>query len=73
MEDNKKQELTSILSKFAGSGWELIDEVSSDWLSGTGNNLSLITAIEQADKECGSCGCEFDALYKRVLELKEYL
>jgi flavin reductase (DIM6/NTAB) family NADH-FMN oxidoreductase RutF len=24
----------------------------------------LIKAIEEADKKCGNCGCEFDALYK---------
>lgn len=29
----------------------------------------LIAAIEQADKECGSCGCDLDPLYKRTLEL----
>ena len=29
----------------------------------------LIKAVEQADKECGNCGCEFDPLYKRALEL----
>jgi hypothetical protein len=29
----------------------------------------LIKAVDQADKECGSCGCEFDPLYKRALEL----
>ena len=29
----------------------------------------LLKAVEQADKECGSCGCEFDPLYKRALEL----
>ena len=29
----------------------------------------LISAIEKADKECGSCGCEYDALYKRALAL----
>lgn len=73
MEDNSRIELTDILNKFASSGWNLIDKVSNDWLKGTGNKLNLIAAIEQADQECGNCGCEFDPLYKRALELKEYL
>jgi hypothetical protein len=73
MENNIRIELTAILSKFAGSGWELIEEVSKNWLSGKCNTQRLIAAIEQADLECGNCGCEFDPLYKRVLELKEYL
>lgn len=30
---------------------------------------TLVLAIKQADKECGSCGCDFDPLYKRALEL----
>ncbi|NDO30524.1 hypothetical protein FMM82_21400 [[Clostridium] clostridioforme] len=29
----------------------------------------LVSAIKQADKECGSCGCELDPLYKKALEL----
>jgi len=29
---------------------------------------ALICAVKQADAECGSCGCEFDPLYKEFLE-----
>jgi len=29
----------------------------------------LFAAVEQADKDCGSCGCEFDPLYKKAIEL----
>ena len=29
----------------------------------------LINAVEQANKDCGNCGCEFDPLYRRALEL----
>lgn len=29
----------------------------------------MITAITQADKECGNCGCEFDILYKKALAI----
>jgi hypothetical protein len=66
--------LIKIITKFAGSGWDLIDVPSKAWLPAfNGNRLSnnikaeLIKAVEQADKECVSCGCEFDPLYKRVL------
>jgi hypothetical protein len=70
------EELVKIVTKFANSGWDLIDVPSKAWLvaingNGSANNIKteLIKAVEQADKECGSCGCEFDPLYKRALEL----
>lgn len=66
-------ELDRILKKLANSGWDLITEPSKKYLDGTGTKEELIKAIKQADKECGSCGCEYDPLYKRVLELKEFL
>lgn len=69
MDRNMKEELTEILSKFAESGWEVIDGPSKAWLEGKGDKESLIAAISQADRECGSCGCEFDPLYKRALVL----
>ncbi|MBQ8401986.1 MAG: hypothetical protein IJX14_08655 [Clostridia bacterium] len=62
-------ELREILETFASCGWELIDKPSRDWLDGKDNREELIAAIKEADKECGSCGCEFDPLYKRALEL----
>lgn len=69
-------ELIKIIEKFAESGWDLIDAPAKAWLSTNGESEAeeaviskLIEAIEQADKECGSCGCEFDPLYKRALEL----
>lgn len=67
----ENQELVGIITKFAESGWELIDAPSKAWLSAQNDKsqAELITAVEQADKECGSCGCEFDPLYKRALEL----
>jgi sugar phosphate isomerase/epimerase len=68
-----ENELRNIIKKFAESGWDLIDGPAKEWLDGTGDRETLITAIEQADKECGSCGCEFDPLYKRALELKDLL
>ena len=62
-------ELHEILEKFASCGWELIDKPSRNWLEGKESREELITAIKEADKVCGSCGCEFDLLYKRALEL----
>lgn len=67
------EELKVILEKFAESGWELISIPSKEYLKGNETKENLMKAIEQADKECGSCGCEFDPLYKRCLELKALL
>ena len=72
----ENKELISILEKFAESGWDLIDAPAKAWLNandGKGaderTTTALIKAIEQADVECGSCGCEFDPLYKRALAI----
>ena len=62
-------ELKAIMQKFAASGLDLIAVPAQEWLDGNSNKDTLILAIEQADKECGSCGCELDPLYKRALEL----
>lgn len=66
-------ELFIIIKNFADSGWDLISSPSIDYLNGDGSKEDLIKAVEQADRECGSCGCEFDPLYKRFLELKYFL
>lgn len=66
-------ELKAIMEKFAQSGWDLIETPAKGWLEGKSDKQAVISAIEQADKLCGSCGCEFDPLYKKVLQLKEYL
>lgn len=65
-------ELVKIVEKFAGSGWDLIDAPSKKWLAADGSaetTAALLKAVEQADRDCGSCGCEFDPLYKRALVL----
>ena len=62
-------ELKTILTRFAESGWELIDSAARAYLNGADNKAQLIKAIKQADEQCGSCGCELDPLYKRALEL----
>ncbi|MCL1914949.1 MAG: hypothetical protein FWG10_14050 [Eubacteriaceae bacterium] len=66
------KELVGIIEKFAESGWDLIDQPSKKWLEANGEASTkepLLEAVKQADIECGSCGCEYDALYKRAIEL----
>lgn len=62
-------ELKGILIKFSESGWDLIDSLSKEYLDNEKNKEQLIEAINIADQQGGSCGCEFDPLYKRALEL----
>jgi len=57
------------LEKFAASCWDLISVPAQQWLDGKADKDTLVSAIKQADKECGSCGCNLDPLYKRALEL----
>ena len=63
------EELRSIMEKFAASGWDLISVPAQQWLDGKFDREAFISAVKQADRECGSCGCEMDPLYKRALEL----
>lgn len=69
-------ELVAIVTKFAESGWDVIDFPAKAWLGSGGDEkaskdatIALVAAVKVAEKECGSCGCEFDPLYKRALEL----
>jgi hypothetical protein len=71
----KNEDLVRIVTKFAESGWDVIDKSSKTWLSANNENgltdtikNELIEAIKQADKECGSCGCDYDPLCKSALE-----
>lgn len=63
------EELKTIMEEFAASGWDLISVPAQQWLDGKADKDALVSAIKQADKECGSCGCNLDPLYKRTLEL----
>ncbi len=63
------EELKTIMGKFAASGWDLISVPAQQWLDGKADKDTLVSAIRQADKECGSCGCNLDPLYKRALAL----
>ncbi len=45
---------------------------SQAWLSDRDDataRTTLVAAVKEADTLCGSCGCEFDPLYKRALEI----
>lgn len=66
-------ELRTIIKRFADSGWDLISAPASAYLSGEDCRDELIAAVERANEECGSCGCEYDALYRRFLALKKSL
>lgn len=65
----RNEELNEIVTKFAESGWDLIDESSKLWLEGKIGNNELLPVIKKADEACGSCGCEFDPLYKKAMEM----
>ncbi|MPM14043.1 hypothetical protein SDC9_60403 [bioreactor metagenome] len=64
-------ELRGIVKRFAQSGWDLIAQPAKEYLDGADCREELVEAVRQADEECGSCGCEYDALYKRFLALIE--
>ena len=52
------EELKSIMKKFAESGWDLIAVPARQWLDGKQMDRDvLISAIKQADEQCGNCGC----------------
>ncbi|MCL1900973.1 MAG: hypothetical protein FWG51_01065 [Firmicutes bacterium] len=65
----KNEELKTILKKFAELNWELINKPSKAWIEGKNNTEELLIVLKKAEEECGSCGCEFDPLYKRAYEL----
>lgn len=50
----------------------MISVPAKAWLEGKGDKEALVVAIEQANEECGSCGCELDPLYKKALDLLYY-
>jgi hypothetical protein len=78
MNSEKKLELAKIITKFADSGWDLIDVPAKAWLekkfeSDRGVVQNLMDSTAKADLECGNCGCEYDPLYKIVLQSKDLL
>lgn len=62
-------QLKEIMQKFSASGWDLIAIPAQQWLDGNVEKEALVEAIKEADRECGSCGCDFDPVYKKALNL----
>ncbi|MDO4316248.1 MAG: hypothetical protein Q4C45_10760 [Oscillospiraceae bacterium] len=58
-------ELRSILERIAASGWDLTAVPARQRLDGNCEKRTLVSAIQQAERECGSCG----PLYRRAPEL----
>lgn len=74
----RRAKLAEIIEKFATSEYDVIAEPSAKWLDAMNNGelskaaaAELETALLKAIEECGSCGCEFDALYKQALAMKD--
>lgn len=65
------QYLRAIAEKFAASGWPLIEVPAKKWLDGQLPLKKLMEAVQQAQAECGTCGCEYDALYDEFLHLAQ--
>ena len=79
----RRNRLADIMKKFAEAdlpaAWGL-KEAAQEWLDGKDNAeaskaaaAKLVPALEKAVAECGSCGCEFDELYKEALENQDML
>ena len=60
----KSEELTMIITKFADSGWDLIDEPSRAGFISRMSSEELLPILMEADLRVWQCGCEFDSLYK---------
>lgn len=74
----RRARLTEIIKKFADSEYDLISGPSKAWLEAKDDGEAskaasavLEEALNKAVDECGSCGCEFDALYKEALAMKD--
>ena len=78
----RREQLADILKTFAESE-ELGDfaglrDAAKAWLEAKDDaklsekaGVELEAALIKADKECGSCGCKFDDLYKKALSMKD--
>ena len=74
----RREKLAEIVRKLADSDYALVSEPAKLWLASMDDaegskaaSKALTAALEQAVKECGSCGCELDALYKKALAMKD--
>ncbi len=74
----RREMLVEIITKFAESDYEVISGPSKAWLGAMNDGEAskaaapvLEAALLKAVEECGSCGCEFDPLYKKALAMKD--
>ena len=75
---HRRAKLMKIIEQFAKCEYDVINTVSVKWLESMNDGEAskaaandLEAALLKADEECGSCGCEFDALYKQALAMKD--
>ncbi len=66
------QKILQLVEEFANSGWTLIATPAQAWLRGENCNRILVAAVEQADRQCGNCGCELDQAYQNFLSIKDF-
>jgi pyruvate-ferredoxin/flavodoxin oxidoreductase len=74
----RRAKLAEIIAKFADSDYDVISGPAKAWLEAKNDgevskvaSAALEEALYKAVDECGSCGCEFDALYKEALAMKD--
>jgi len=75
---HRRAKLAEIIKVFADSEYDVINGASAAWLEAMNNGeaskaaaADLTKALRAANAECGDCGCEFDALYKKALAMKD--
>lgn len=69
IEQCRQWALQSILEKFVQADWDLISAPSKAYLDDQCSPEVLLNALTEADRQCGSCGCDFDPLYKKAIDL----
>jgi len=74
----RRERLAEIVAKFADSDYATINGAAREWLDAKNDAeqskvaaAALEAALNKAVEECGTCGCEFDALYKEALAMKD--
>lgn len=74
----RRAKLADIIKKFADSDYDVISGPAKEWLESMDDGekskvaaAALEEALNKAVSECGECGCEFDALYKEALAMKD--
>ncbi|MCL2095874.1 MAG: pyruvate:ferredoxin (flavodoxin) oxidoreductase [Oscillospiraceae bacterium] len=76
----RREKAAMLAKKLADSGWDVIEGPAKAWLeafndgeASKGASAEFVAALEKAVEDCGSCGCELDAVYKQLLAMKDVL